>query len=69
MYDFWYNHIKRKYGDRAKLCYTDTDSLIIEIETEDVYADADMVKDANLYDLVIILKTIHYLKNSHQINR
>ena len=48
MYDFWYGHIKRKYGNRAKLCYTDTDSLIIEIETEDVYAD--MVEDANLYD-------------------
>jgi hypothetical protein len=48
MYDFWYNHIKRKYGDRAKLCYTDTDSLIIEIETEDVYAD--MIEDADLYD-------------------
>ncbi|GBC01957.1 hypothetical protein RclHR1_08800004 [Rhizophagus clarus] len=48
MYDFWYNHIKRKYGDRAILCYTDTDSLIIEIETEDVYAD--MIEDADLYD-------------------
>ncbi|GBB97653.1 hypothetical protein RclHR1_30280001 [Rhizophagus clarus] len=48
MYNFWYNHIKRKYGDRAKLCYTDTDSLIIKIETEDVYAD--MIEDADLYD-------------------
>ncbi|GES92048.1 uncharacterized protein LOC114539624 [Rhizophagus clarus] len=47
MYNF-YNHIKRKYGDRAKLCYTDTDSLIIKIETEDVYAD--MIEDADLYD-------------------
>ncbi|GBB93362.1 hypothetical protein RclHR1_21560005 [Rhizophagus clarus] len=47
MYDFWYNHIKRKYGDKAKLCYTDTDSFIIEIETENVYDD--MVEDADLY--------------------
>src|SRR5947207_1121213 len=47
-YDFWYNHIKRKYGKRARLCYTDTDSFIIEIETEDIYAD--MIKDADLYD-------------------
>ena len=22
MYEFWYDYIKRKYGDRIKLCYT-----------------------------------------------
>jgi hypothetical protein len=48
MYDFWYNHIKQKYGDKAKLCYTDTDLFIIEIEIDDVYAD--MIEDTNLYD-------------------
>lgn len=48
MYDFWYNFIKRKYRDQAKLCYTDTDSLIIEIENEDVYAD--MIEDADFSD-------------------
>ena len=37
MYEFWYNYIKRKYGDRAKLCYTDTNSFIIHIITEDFY--------------------------------
>ncbi|XP_072033599.1 uncharacterized protein [Amphiura filiformis] len=39
MYDFHYNYIKRKYGGRAKLCMTDTDSLTYEIQTEDFYAD------------------------------
>ena len=39
MYEFHYNHIKEKYGDKAKLLFTDTDSLMYEIETEDFYKD------------------------------
>ena len=39
MYEFWYDYIKLKYGDRAKLCYMDTDSFIIHIITEDFYED------------------------------
>ena len=39
MYKFWYDYINPKYGDRAKLCYTDTDSFIIYIKTEDFFED------------------------------
>ena len=39
MYEFWYGYVKPKYGDRAKLCYTDTDSFVIYIKTEDFYKD------------------------------
>ena len=39
MYNFWYDYFKPKYGDRAKLCYTDTDSFIIYIKTEDFFQD------------------------------
>ena len=39
MYKFWYDYIKPKYGDRAKLCYTDTDSFAIYIKTEDFFED------------------------------
>ena len=37
MYKFWYDYISQKYGDKAKLCYTDTDSFIIYIKTEDFF--------------------------------
>ena len=39
MYEFWYDYIKPKYENNAKLCYRDTDSFIIHIKTEDVYED------------------------------
>ena len=39
MYEFWYHYINPKYGDRAKLCYTDTHSFIIYIKTEDFFED------------------------------
>ena len=45
MYDFHYNYIKHKYDNKAKLLFTDTDSLTYEIETTDAYADFWQNKD------------------------
>ena len=45
MYDFHYNFIKKKYGDLAKLLFTDTDSLCYHIQTDDVYQDLDNHRD------------------------
>ena len=39
MYEFWYDFIKPKYQDRAKLPYMDTDSFAIHIKTKDFYED------------------------------
>ena len=37
MYEFWYDYMKPQYGNKVKLCYTDTDSFIINIKTNDFY--------------------------------
>ena len=39
MYKFWYDYVKPKYGENAKLCYMDTDSFIIHVKTDDLYKD------------------------------
>ena len=48
MYKFYYEHLKYKYGSRCELLYTDTDSLLLEIKTEDVHED--MGCQLRLYD-------------------
>jgi len=48
MYSFHYEHIVPIYGDRAKLLFTDTDSLCYHIATDDLYLD--MKKDSDEYD-------------------
>jgi hypothetical protein len=48
MYDFHYNYIKKKYGDKSKLLFTDTDDLMYEIKADDVYED--FFKDKKMFD-------------------
>ena len=60
MYEFFYNHMKARYGHKCELVYTDTDSLILDIQTEDVFKDmqehswvydtSNYPKDHPLYD-------------------
>ena len=53
-YEFWYDYIKRKYGGKARLCYTDTDNFIMNIKTDDFYKDinndVDKWFDTSKYD-------------------
>ena len=46
IYEFWYDYIKPKYGSDVKLRYTDTDSFIINIKTEDFYEEMCNKKSA-----------------------
>jgi hypothetical protein len=48
MYQFHYEYMKQKYGDNAKLLFTNTDSLCYEMKTRDIYQD--MLEDTELFD-------------------
>ena len=61
MYEFWYDYIKPKYQNNAKLCYMDTDGFIIHIKTEDFYKDiADDVKKEMIHQIMKLRD--HYQK-------
>ena len=59
---FWDDYINPKYGDRAKLCYTHTDSFIIYIKTEDFLKIFPLM----LRDGLIHLTTINMIKDLFQ---
>ena len=61
MYEFWYDCVKKKYGDMVKLCYMDTDSLIMNIKTKDFYKNiAQMLKKGLTLQIMMLID--HYLK-------
>ena len=55
MYEFWYNYMKPKYDNKAKLCYMDTDSFIMNIKTkyfyEDIASDIENRFDISNYEV------------------
>ena len=48
MYEFYYKYLKARYGPNCELIYTDTDSLLLNIQEEDVHKD--MKEQSWLYD-------------------
>ena len=45
MFEFCYDYLKPMYGDKTRLCYTDTDSFIMHIKTDDFYKDISVDVD------------------------
>ena len=59
--EFWYDYVKPKYGQNAKLCYLDTYGFIINTKTEDFYND--IANDVEKMLIHQIIKSIdHDLK-------
>lgn len=48
MYSFLYDFLKPKYGDRVQVAYTDTDSFVLNVETDDFYDD--MRNNISMFD-------------------
>ena len=62
MYEFWYDYIKPKFGDRAKLCYMDTDNFVIYIKLKIFMKTLQMM----LKDGLIHLTMIRMIKDHFQ---
>ena len=58
IYKFHYDYIKNKYGNKSKLLFTETDSLMYEIKTEDIYEDFSSNKE--LFDFSNYLSKSKY---------
>ena len=57
MYEFRYDSVKSKYGEKAKLCYMDANTFTVCIKAEDIYVD--IAKDVQArFDISKIRNTI-----------
>ena len=65
MYEFHYDYIKSKYENKSKLLFTDTDSLMYEIETKDVYEDFSI--DKEMFDCSNYLTKSKYYDDSNKL--
>ena len=45
MYKFYYDTLKPKYDYNIKMAYTDTDSFVIHVKTDDIYDDFNQLKN------------------------
>lgn len=59
MFSYFHNVLKKSFGDRVKLLYTDTDSFVIELRTRDLYADLSAI--SHTLDTSNFPKENHYL--------
>ena len=55
MCEYWYDHMKPKYGGKVKLCYMDTDSFIMHVRTEDFYkGSSNDVENIMIHQIILV---------------
>ena len=65
MYKFHCDYIKNKYDSNSKLLFTDTDTLMYELKTEDVYEDFSCTKE--MFDFSNCSTKLKYYDNSNKL--
>ena len=61
MYEFWYDYVKNKYGNKARLFYTDTNSFVIK-QKQSIFIkiSAKMLMEGLILRIILLID--HYLK-------
>ena len=65
IYEFHNDYIKSKYSNKSKVLFTDTDSVIYEIKTEDVYEDFN--SDKEMFDFRNYSAKSKYYNDSNKL--
>ena len=65
MYELYFGYIKNKYGNNWRLLFTDTDSLMYEIKTGDIYEDFSNNKE--MFDFSNYSTKSKYYDNSNNL--
>ena len=59
MFELWYDYVKSKYGENAKLCYMNADMFIVHVKADDIYKgiaeDVETRFDTSNYELERLL--------------
>ena len=66
MHEFWYDYVQPKYGEKAKLCYIDTDSFTVNINKK-IYIYTQILQKKLKQDLIlqIMKQKDHYLRGKN----
>ena len=67
MLDFHYDFMVEQYGSKQKLLYSDTDSLVYHVETENIFADISSTENKHLFDLSNMPKPYNCMDNCKKV--
>lgn len=69
MQEFWYGYVKPIHGEKATLCYMDTDSFKVYIKSEEICVEIVKIVEMIFHISNYELERLHYLKKKNLKNR